>query len=381
LKATPKPRVYIVTISDLRYEANIYRKAKTLLQAGFEVHLLAAFHPRLNVRPWQGIKLKRLKLPAGPTFWRFFIFIIKSFLNLRNEKADLFIAYDYLPLLPLRLKAFFFDCTYIYDSVELLAGLNSLVHRPLRQKFWLYYERFGLQKCRAAFTVCQSDAQALQQLYPKLNVVGFVRNIPEYRPRPKSDFLRRKYGIAPENKIGIYQGMIFKGRGLLEILKACRQVENLTLVLVGDGPLLRELKKTARTFGMEHRVVFTGLVPFDELYRFTASADFGFTVISGKGLSYFHALPNKLFEYIQAEIPVIGSNYPEIRRIIEHERIGFAVNPSDIDEIRQAVLKMMDQRVYAGFKERLKAISRKYTWQEESTKYLRYIKDATDANR
>ena len=376
LSSQKKPRICLVTISDLRYEANIFRKARTLVAAGFEVHLLAAYHPDLDEQLWQGIQLRRLKLPKQPTFWRFFIFVLKSFFTLLPQKADLFIAYDYLPLVPLRLKAVFNPCNYIYDSVELLAGLNSLVGRPVRQKIWLWYERFGLQRCKAAFTVCESDAQELQRLYPHLNVAGFVRNIPEFQPVPHSDFLRQTYGIPLQNKIGIYQGMIFEGRGLKEILTAAKDITNLSLVFVGDGPLLPELKQMARNFAMAHRVVFTGLVPFQQLKQYTASADFGFTVISGKGLSYYHALPNKLFEYIQAEIPVIGSNYPEIAAIIDQEQIGLTVDPTNPAEISQAILQMLDTTVYEQFKLRLKKIAQKYTWKEEAKRYLRIVESA-----
>ncbi len=209
-----------------------------------------------------------------------------------------------------------------------------------------------------------------------MNVAGFVRNIPEFQPVPHSDFLRQTYGIPLQNKIGIYQGMIFEGRGLKEILTAAKDITNLSLVFVGDGPLLPELKQMARNFAMAHRVVFTGLVPFQQLKQYTASADFGFTVISGKGLSYYHALPNKLFEYIQAEIPVIGSNYPEIAAIIDQEQIGLTVDPTNSAEISQAILQMLDTTVYEQFKFRLKKIAQKYTWREEAKRYLRIVESA-----
>jgi len=376
LNSEKKPCVWIVTISDLRYEANLFRKAQTLAKKGFDVRILAAYHEELDLSIWQGVSVTRLKLPVKPTFWRFLVFVVKSFFKLVPQKADLFIAYDYLPLLPLRMKYVLSPIVYVYDSVELLFGLNSLVGRPWRHRFWHWYERLGLQKCRGAFTVCRSDARALQKLYPSLKVYGYVRNIPEYRPLTPSNFLRRSYGIPADHKIAIYQGMLFEGRGLREILAACRQVDKVTLVFVGDGPLLNELKRLAREYGMESRVIFTGLLLFQDLQKYTAGADFGFTVISGKGLSYYHALPNKLFEYIQAEIPVIGSNYPEIAAIIESEKIGLTVNPTNISEIRQAVRQMSEQNNYDKFKIRLKKVAQKYTWQKEEKEYLRIIRSA-----
>ncbi len=375
-----RARIIIVTISDLLYEANLHRKAHTLAKAGFKVTVFASFNPAIDLNQWRGITLYRVRLVKSPTMLRFAHFIFRAFFWLIKQKADLFIAYDYLPLLPLRLSAFFRKCIYVYDSVELLTGLNSLTDRPLRRRFWRFYERFGIQKVKAAFTVCESDAEELQRVYPQLSVQGFVRNIPVYRETPPSAFLREKYNIPPNRRVAIYQGMVFKGRGLERIIEACRDVPDVVIVIVGEGPLRPELEGMTKKFNMSERVIFTGLVPFQKLEDFTASADFGFTVISGKGLSYFHALPNKLFEYIQVGIPVIGSNYPEIARIIDSEKIGYTVNPESVQEIKDAVQKMLMPQNYRTFKERLKKIRAKYTWQEESEKYLKIIDSALRAS-
>ena len=368
-----QPTIVILTISDLYYEANLHRKVKTLLERGFKIRLFCTYHPDLNKNLWAGIELVQIRLWPGPTFVRFLQFWFKTTFLIFSQKADLFIAYDFLPLLPLRIKSIFQHCSYIYDSVELVMGLNSLVNRPVRRWFFKTLERFGIGRAKAAFTVCQSDARALQKAYPNLNVVGFVRNIPVRQKHERSDFLRRKYSIAPDKTIGIYQGMVFEGRGLKEIIKACQPLKEVALVIVGDGPLLPTLKELVQTLDMSDRVIFTGLVPFEKLPDFTYSADFGFTIISGQGLSYRHALPNKLFEYIQAQIPVIGSNYPEIRKIIEQEQIGFVVNPQNIAEITEAVRKILQKDIYRNLKRNLQQAAPKYTWQEESKKYLQII--------
>ncbi len=373
MKAQP-PTIVILTISDLQYEANLHRKAITLAQQGFRVKLFCSQHPALNTALWSGVELIPVKLPAKPTLLKFFTFWLKALFYLLQQQADLFIAYDFLPLVPLRIKSFFQECRYIYDSIELVSGLNSLVHKPLRRFFFKQLEKFGIQKARAAFTVCELDAQALQKQYPKLNVVGFVRNIPLLQHYQTTNFIREKYRIPPNKKIGIYQGMIFEGRGLRPLIQAVKTIDEVVLIIVGDGPLLPELKQEVTRSGMEKKVIFTGLVPFNQLSVYTSSADFGVTLISGKGLSYYHALPNKLFEYIQAQIPVIGSHYPEIKKIIEGEKIGFTVDPQNIEQIQTAIKKLLQPEIYQSFKNNLQKISGKYSWQQESQKYLHIIK-------
>jgi len=181
-------------------------------------------------------------------------------------------------------------------------------------------------------------------------------------------------GIPEENKIGIYQGMLMKGRGIGQLIKSIKEIENFTLIIVGDGHILNELKDLAAGLNIMNKVVFCGAVPFQDLYKYTRLADFGFTIISGTGLSYYHALPNKLFEYIQSGIPVIGSNYPEIKKIINSEDIGYTVNPHSVEEISSAIGKMLIPENYSQFKQQAERIRFKYTWENESKKYLDIIR-------
>ncbi len=369
-----KNKIIVLTISDLFYEANLNRKVKTLQQNGCEVTLFAAYHPDLDLSAWQGIRLHQVQLKSKITALRFFEFWLKAFFWILKQQADLFIAYDYVPLLPLRLRAMLKPTIYIYDSVELLSGLNALVNRPRRRRFWLWVEKFSLQKAKAAFTVCESDARVLQEQYPNLNVAGVVRNIPEPQEYRVPTELKKQLGVESDQKIGVYQGMLFEGRGLEKIIEACSSIEQVFLLIVGDGPLKERLQNRVNSLGMERRVRFTGMVPFQELAKFTAVADFGFTIIDGVGLSYYHALPNKLFEYIQARIPVIGSNYPEIKKIVDSEGIGITVDPNSVQEIRNAVQTLLQPQHYEKFKKRLDKIAGKYTWRKESEAYLRIVR-------
>ncbi len=368
--------ITILTISDLIHEANLHRKVKTLLSDGYQVTLFAVHHPNLDRSLWQGIHLKLIKLKTQITPLRFALFFFKATFWLFFRRADLFVAYDCLPLLPLRIKKLFQQCTYIYDSVELFLGINALVNRPWRRRFWDVYEKWGIAGAGAAFTVCESDAVALQKTYPDLPAPRFVRNIPEFSPLPENNMLREKYNIGGDLKAGIYQGKIFKGRGLEQLIEAMRGVDGLVLFIIGDGPLKPKLKQMVQEFRLEKKVIFIDAVPFQALPRYTAAADIGFTIISGTGLSYLHALPNKLFEYIQAGLPVIGSNYPEIAKIIEREAIGYTVDPRDTEGIRTAIDKIMQDKNYDCFKNNLRQIREKYTWQNESKKYLEIVRSA-----
>ena len=370
-------KIIVLTISDLIHEANLHRKLMSLTNNGYKVKLLSVYQPNLNREVWQGIDLTRIRLIQRPTLLKFLQFLVFSLLWILFRKADCYISYDTLPLLPVRIASILYRKPFIYDSVELLAGLNQLEGKPVRKKIWMLYENQGIKGVNRLFTVCQSDASHIKTLYEHIPEPVVVRNIPLFnRMKTGRQAVRNKLGIPADHWIGIYQGMIFEGRGLHNLIKAIPGRDKFTLIIVGQGPLMPELKTLTKELNIEDRVIFTGLVPFHELHHYTASADIGFTIISGKGLSYYHALPNKLFEYIQAGIPVIGSDYPEIKKIIEEDHIGYTVNPDSVEKIRQAVNMLTTEENYKRCKDRILQIAEKYTWQEESQIYLRTIGEA-----
>ncbi|MCP4728038.1 MAG: glycosyltransferase family 4 protein [bacterium] len=371
-----KKKIVILTISDLEFESNLHRKAVTLRDEGYDVTIYCAYGSNFDPSLWEHINIVKYRKVFSSTPFIFMEFFVRCFVWILSKKPDLFISYDVYPLFPLRIKHFFDGSRYIYDSVELFQGLNSLVGKSLRRKSWYYYEKWGIRKAVLAFTVCRLDSEHLKKEYPFINTPEWIRNIPDYKPPDKPVDLRKLLNIPRECKIGIYQGAVLRGRGLENIIKALPDINNFTFVVTGNGVLLSELKRLTVELKVENKVYFTGGVPFNELSKYTAGADFGLTIISGKGLSYYHALPNKLFEYIQAEIPIIGSKYPEIENVIDGDNIGITVNPENVEEIRDAIMEISDSERYADLKKNLNKIKDKYSWKSESESYLKIIEGA-----
>lgn len=367
-------KIVILTISDLIYEANLHRKVMTLKEEYPNLVLLATRNRRLDMNMWDGIDLQLMDLRFKKGVLYFVEFFLKSLNWLLKQKADLFISYDVYPLLPLRIKNMIQPCRYVYDSVELFQGVNAIADNPIKRKIWYFYEKWAISKSLYIFMVCKSDAAYLKRLYHLENEPEVVRNIPDPSETFPENYLRVTYGIPDDVKIGIYQGMVFKGRGIEYVLKAMVGISGMILFIVGDGPYRDYLKNLTREYRLKKNVVFINAVPFNELYKFTQSADIGFTTIAGEGLSYYHALPNKLFEYIQAGVPVIGSDYPEIKNIIEKEVIGYAVKPDSVDEIKEAIRKMLINENRQRFQKKLEKLRGKYTWKKESEIYLNIIR-------
>ena len=83
-----------------------------------------------------------------------------------------------------------------------------------------------------------------------------------------------------------------------------QEIDNAVLVIAGDGDIAIQLKTLAHSLRLQDKVKFLGRMLFNEVKYITVQADLGLSIEEDLGLNYKYALPNKLFDYIQAEIPV-----------------------------------------------------------------------------
>jgi len=126
-----------------------------------------------------------------------------------------------------------------------------------------------------------------------------------------------------------------------------------------------ELEETIKSFAMNHQnIYFYPAVSPDVLLDYTSSADFGISTIEDSCLSYRYCLPNKLFEYLMAEIPVIASNLPEMRKLVQDYGIGGITKENSSIGLKNAIaqaVKLDSKKIQKGIK-KAKAI---YNWEEQ----------------
>ncbi|MEA3509893.1 MAG: glycosyltransferase, partial [Actinomycetota bacterium] len=116
------------------------------------------------------------------------------------------------------------------------------------------------------------------------------------------------------------------------------------------------------------KVKFFGPVPNNELISYSASADIGLANIVNSSVSYNTSLPNKLFEYAMAGIPVVGSDSPEIGRIVTEEQIGEVCDAEDSAALAAAINAILaDPSRYTSGLERATA---RYNWTVEQETLL-----------
>ena len=158
------------------------------------------------------------------------------------------------------------------------------------------------------------------------------------------------------------------GRGIETLLEVVGKNNNVCAVILGNGEAkyLECLKQQAQQIGVAGRVAFHPAVPIEELWKYAGAADVGMVTGIAVAKSYFYSLPNKFFENIQSETPVICSDFPAIAPIVEKYQIGLTCNPTDIKEINSCVERMRtDKQFYAKCRENMKIAKRELCWEKE----------------
>ncbi len=134
--------------------------------------------------------------------------------------------------------------------------------------------------------------------------------------------------------------------------------------MVGGGPLHDALRAQASELGLEQRVRFVPTVPLAELPRYTASADIGVQPIENTCLNHYTTDSNKLFEYVQAGLPVVASDLPEIRRIVRQHDLGLLVPAGDSEALADALRRMVaDVRLRQHHAQRARAAAAALSWE------------------
>ena len=131
------------------------------------------------------------------------------------------------------------------------------------------------------------------------------------------------------------------------------------------------LKSLVEQEQLKEKVYFIDRVPFSELHSYTCSADLGLCLIKGSGKSFYHSLPNKLFEYMMAGLPIIASDFPEMKNVIQKTGAGATIDPTDVDSISLEVRNMLKNQdgLVRQHKSALSA-SKIYNWEKESSVLL-----------
>jgi glycosyltransferase involved in cell wall biosynthesis len=258
----------------------------------------------------------------------------------------------------------------MYDCHELFTEVPELIGRVFTRHFWIILEKLMLPRIKFSSTVNNSIAEYYKDRY-KIDM-KIIRNLPYYR-EVQHKIINK---LSPENKkVILYQGSVNRGRGVDLAIKAVKLIENAVFVVIGDGDVLEEMKEIVKELQLANKVVFTGRIPFWELHQYTIQADVGLVLEENLGLNYYYSLSNKLFDYIQARVPVLGSPFPEIMNIIENYGVGLIADSHEIAEIAGKINCMLyDSESRITWKNNLNIAAGELCWEKEEKVLLELIK-------
>jgi glycosyltransferase involved in cell wall biosynthesis len=250
----------------------------------------------------------------------------------------------------------------VYDSHELQTERNRMGRWWKRWALW--NERRWLPSADALIVASPPWIEHLRGLYGSVpDPAVAVINVPETTEIVPRD-LRPELGLPAGTPLLLYQGSIQENRGIEPAIDAIDLLDGVVLVVVGYGYYRDSLEEMVAARGLEGRVRFFGPIPNDELLHWTASADVGLCNIVNSSISYYTTLPNKLFEYMMAEVPVLGSDSPGIGRVVEETGVGEVVDPVDPGSLAAATRTILsDPEPYRAACRRARD---RYNWDVES---------------
>ncbi len=255
----------------------------------------------------------------------------------------------------------------VYDSHELQTERNRMTKWWRRWAAW--NEGKWLPYADAMIVASPSWIQINREKYGKVPDPSVtVINTPELETIDQPQDLRGELSIPTDAPILLYQGSIQENRGIEPAIDAITLLDKAVLVIVGYGYHRTTLEADVRQRGLTDRVKFFGPIPNNELLGWTAAADIGLCNIVNSSISYYTSLPNKLFEYINAGIAVIGSDSPEIGRIVQEEGVGEVSDPIDPEGLAKAARTILDD--IDRYRAATKPAAQKYNWAIEEQKLL-----------
>ena len=270
----------------------------------------------------------------------------------------------------------------VYDSHELFLETENAVRLPRPGRVLLARLEASLaRRADVVITVNPSIAEELQRRYGVLAEV--IMNVPRGWRGSGRDRLRETLPVGSRS-IVMYHGALSPGRGIEELVAVANsQPSDRVVVLLGSGPMFHQLRTAADTDALRGALFVQPAVSIEELPDWVASADVGVVMFRATNCNNYLAAPNKLFDYLVSGVPVVTSDFPEMRRLVAEVDGGVACKPGDPAALAQAIDKILvtapPER--AAQRARLGAASRElYSWTTQAERLLAIVESACHAH-
>jgi glycosyltransferase involved in cell wall biosynthesis len=378
-------KVCMHVLEAARDDPRVMREATALVEEGFKVSIVDVEGDcnQPIEEETRCVYMKHIIMPVSFVTTRFTKWtlvratqlLIRGTLRLIQTPADIYHAHNEAALPACYIASRIRRKPLIFDAHELPLDNTSIRWHWLLILFTRLLAVI-LPRCVGVITVSDPIAQEIRNRY-RVPEVSLVRNVPAYRSIPKSDLLRQYLGLGPDVRIALYQGNLQPKRGLDRLIGAAPFLEqNILIVLMGQGPkkTLSQLEALIVSEGVADRVKILPAVPYEELLDWTASADIGLNILPPDySLSIRWCLPNKLFEYLMAGIPVLTSELEAVVEVIKTYDVGQVVSSLAPADIGAAINNMLADPVALASMRRnaLDAAQYVFNWEKEKQQLFR----------
>lgn len=352
-------KVCHVTSAHNAKDVRIYEKeCIALSEFGFNVYIIA---PNANNEIFNNINFVGVPIENKSRLYRMLLFTKKIYKKALEINADVYHIHD-PEMLPYALNLKRKGKIVIYDIHEDLP--RSILSKPYLSNF---------SKKIVSYFIEKYENKIARKLNYNITATPFIRNrflkinkntidINNY-PNFITEFQTNE--INKKNQV-CYIGGISKIRGINEIIESVKDL-NTKLIIAGDIENL-ELKNILNN---SKNVDYVGKLSRENLNKLMLSSKAGIVTFLGVP-NHINAQPNKIFEYMSASLPVIASNFPLWKEIIEGNNCGICVDPTSPKEIANAIEFLInnEDNAKAMGENGKKAVLNKYNWDNEKIKLI-----------
>ena len=358
-------RIIVSVITDLVSDQRVHKVCTYVHQKGFEVILVGRKFSTSQPVEIRAYTTDRILCYFNKGILQYAEFNLRLFFWLFSKKADIYLSNDLDTLLPNYLHSTIRKSLLVYDSHEFFTGTPELMHKPIKRKLWQWLEKKLMPRADFLYTVNQSIADLYKDRYGVDMKV--LRNV----PFSSQNFSYADVPLFEKSKfVLLFQGAgINKDRGAEELIDAISLIpNNFLLVLVGGGDVWDDLKKRTEMLQLVDKVLFIEKMPFHKLKQYTSQAHLGISLDKPNCINHQLSLPNKVFDYIHAGVPILASDIVEVKKVIDNYEVGYCIKEVTPQAIAEAILWIYKHpEVYQVWKKNTKDAAKELSWENEQS--------------
>ena len=360
-----------LTISPCDHERRIFNEAISASKKGFTVKIVALKTPDLpKEEQIENIPLTRISIKnwkGGPL--KFLSFNWKLWRYIRKLNFTVLHVHDVWVLPAAVLANIFGKKKVVYDAHEYIRGLEIFSRKKLSGIIWKFTEYVLIKKIDCLISINEDHQKLFRENYPEIPKSVVLKNYPRLQQIESS---KAKPANSVREKVIIFQGILKKGRGLVQAIEAMQNLQSGILRIIGYGELKDELENKVRKSDLEEKIEFLGKVPLADLLSETQKARAGLVLFEPLSLNYTYASPNKFFEYVMSGTPIIASNIPTLKVLNQEFEVALLVDPFKPDSISRAMDQLLtDDNLWLRLHQNCLLASKRWNWEAQEDKLIK----------